>query len=197
MKKIIPIAILFIIAGLFLYGGTKKNGEEETVINNNENMNYEITLETNMGDIKFRTYSEEAPNTVNNFVTLSNNKFYDGLIFHRVIDGFMIQGGCPHGTGMGGPGYSFKDEINHSSKLYEGGYAKGIVAMANAGPDTQGSQFFIMVADYPLPPLYTIFGEVVSGQEVADAISVVARNSNDKPLEDVVIKKVSVVELEE
>lgn len=197
MKKIIPIAILFIIAGLFLYGGTKKNGEEETVINNNENMNYEITLETNMGDIKFRTYSEEAPNTVNNFVTLSNNKFYDGLIFHRVIDGFMIQGGCPHGTGMGGPGYSFKDEINHSSKLYEGGYAKGVVAMANAGPDTQGSQFFIMVADYPLPPLYTIFGEVVSGQEVADAISVVARNSNDKPLEDVVIKKVSVVELEE
>jgi cyclophilin family peptidyl-prolyl cis-trans isomerase len=123
-------------------------------------------------------------------VKLAEEGFYDGVIFHRVIDGFMIQGGDPTGTGTGGPGYSFADEIDPESEIYQEGYKKGVVAMANAGPNTQGSQFFIMVADYPLPPNYTIFGKVVSGQEVADAISVVEKDGRDKPLQDVIIQEV-------
>ena len=157
-------------------------------------MEYIITLQTNKGEIKFETYSEEAPNTVQNFVSLANKGFYDGIIFHRIIDGFMIQGGDPTGTGRGGPGYSFNDEINPSSKIYESGYLKGIIAMANAGPNTQGSQFFIMVSDYPLPTLYTIFGKVISGQEIADIISLVEKDSNDKPIKDVIIEKVLISE---
>jgi cyclophilin family peptidyl-prolyl cis-trans isomerase len=153
-------------------------------------MNYEITLKTNKGDIKFETYYDDAPRTVDNFVKLAEEGFYDGVIFHRVIDGFMIQGGDPTGTGTGGPGYSFADEIDPESEIYQEGYKKGVVAMANAGPNTQGSQFFIMVADYPLPPNYTIFGKVVSGQEVADAISVVEKDGRDKPLQDVIIQEV-------
>jgi len=157
-------------------------------------MDYIITLETTKGEIKFRTFSNSAPNTVKNFVDLANKDFYDGIIFHRVIDGFMIQGGDPTGTGRGGPGYTFDDEIDPNSELYRKGYVKGVVAMANAGPNTQGSQFFIMTEDYPLPPLYTIFGEVISGQEVVDAISLVERDVNDRPLADVIIKDVLVSE---
>ena len=153
-------------------------------------MDYIITLETNKGNIQFKTYAGDAPNAVDNFVTLAEKGFYNGVIFHRVIDGFMIQGGDPTGTGTGGPGYVFDDEIDPESDLYKRGYLKGIVAMANAGPNTQGSQFFIMVADYSLLPHYTIFGQVISGQEVADAISKVERDANDKPIEDVIIKRV-------
>ncbi|MBZ1356369.1 MAG: peptidylprolyl isomerase [Candidatus Nealsonbacteria bacterium] len=159
-------------------------------------MDYLITIKTNMGDIQFKTYANDAPNTVENFVTLARKGFYDGVIFHRVIDGFMIQGGDPTGTGRGGPGYSFNDEIDPSSKIYQNGYRKGVVAMANAGPNTQGSQFFIMVADYSLPPAYTIFGQVVSGQEVADAISKVERDRFDRPNQDIVIKSISILEKE-
>jgi cyclophilin family peptidyl-prolyl cis-trans isomerase len=192
-NKLMVLIFLLLIGIIFLiaYSGEEKEEEESAVINNNDkNMNYEITLKTNKGDIKFETYYDDAPRTVENFVKLAEEGFYDGVIFHRVIDGFMIQGGDPTGTGTGGPGYSFADEINPESEIYQEGYKKGVVAMANAGPNTQGSQFFIMVADYPLPPSYTIFGKVVSGQEVADAISVVEKDGRDKPLQDVIIQEV-------
>lgn len=193
-NKLMVLIFLLLVAIIFFisYGGILEEKEEDLAIinNNDKNMNYEITLKTNKGDIKFETYYDDAPRTVDNFVKLAEKGFYDGVIFHRVIDGFMIQGGDPTGTGTGGPGYSFADEINPESEIYQEGYKKGVVAMANAGPNTQGSQFFIMVADYPLPPSYTIFGKVVSGQEVADAISVVEKDGRDKPLQDVIIQEV-------
>lgn len=145
-----------------------------------------------MGDISFVTYDSDAPNTVKNFITLANKGFYNGLIFHRVIPGFMIQGGDPQGSGMGGPGYQFDDELNPATASYKAGYQKGVVAMANAGPNTNGSQFFIMVADNPLPNHYTIFGKVISGQDVADAISLVPTNGNDLPNKKVVMESVTV-----
>jgi len=154
------------------------------------NMSHLITLKTNQGEIKFTTYDTDAPATVKNFITLASKGFYDGVIFHRVIPGFMIQGGDPTGTGMGGPGYTFADELNPETESYKQGYKKGVVAMANAGPNTNGSQFFIMVADMPLPNSYTIFGEVVGGQDIADTISQVETDSNDKPLKEIVIEKV-------
>ncbi len=212
MKKntlIFGIIILSIPVFMFIFSGNNNqeevnnNGEKQeikgiedkiTMINEKKYMDYTITIKTNKGNMTFETYAEEAPNTVENFVNLANKGFYDGVIFHRVIDGFMIQGGDPTGTGRGGPGYVFDDEINPSSEIYQKGYRKGIVAMANAGPNTQGSQFFIMVADYPLPPLYTIFGKITSGQEVAGAISMIERDANDKPLEDVIIETVLVSE---
>lgn len=151
-----------------------------------------ITLETNYGKIVFETYNSDAPKTVENFVTLANKGFYNGLTFHRVIKGFMIQGGDPNGTGTGGPGYKFDDELNPNTASYKAGYKKGVVAMANAGPNTNGSQFFIMTADYPLPNAYTIFGKVVSGQDVVDTIANVQTGANDKPATAVVMKKVTV-----
>ncbi len=151
-----------------------------------------ITIDTNYGKIVIETYDADAPNTVKNFVTLAEKGFYNGLTFHRVIKGFMIQGGDPNGTGTGGPGYQFADELNPNTASYKAGYKKGVVAMANAGPNTNGSQFFIMTADYPLPNLYTIFGKVVSGQEVVDTIANVKTGPNDKPVSPVTMKTVSV-----
>jgi cyclophilin family peptidyl-prolyl cis-trans isomerase len=153
-----------------------------------------ITLETSMGQIVFETYNSDAPKTVENFITLAKKGFYDGVIFHRVIPGFMIQGGDPTGTGMGGPGYQFADELDSNSPSYKAGYKKGVVAMANAGSNTNGSQFFIMLEDYPLPNLYTIFGKVVSGQDVVDAIGKVKTGANDKPVSPVTILKANVSE---
>jgi len=176
------------------------NNEEAPADNQNnnsnpaKNMQHTITIKTNLGEIKFATYDADAPKTVENFITLANKKFYDGVVFHRVIDGFMIQGGDPTGTGTGGPGYQFEDELNPQTESYQAGYKKGTVAMANAGPNTNGSQFFIMVADYPLPNNYTIFGKVISGQDVADKIAKVAKDSSDKPLEKVVMEKVTVAD---
>lgn len=151
-----------------------------------------ITLETNYGTIVIETYNNDAPKTVENFMTLAEKGYYDGLTFHRVIKGFMIQGGDPKGNGTGGPGYQFADELNPNTASYKAGYKKGVVAMANAGPNTNGSQFFIMTADYPLPNSYTIFGKVVSGQEVVDKIAVVQTGANDKPISPVIMKKVTV-----
>jgi cyclophilin family peptidyl-prolyl cis-trans isomerase len=159
------------------------------IINKKSNM---ITIETNYGKIVFETYNSDAPKTVENFITLTNKGFYNGLTFHRVIKGFMIQGGDPNGNGTGGPGYKFEDELNPNTASYKAGYKKGVVAMANAGPNTNGSQFFIMTADYPLPNNYTIFGKVVSGQDVVDTIANVQTGANDKPSTPVVMKKVSV-----
>ena len=128
---------------------------------------YIATIDTNKGKIVLALFAKEAPKTVNSFVFLAKQGFFNGLIFHRVIPGFMIQGGDPTGTGTGGPGYEFENE-NRSSQR---GFTKGTLGMANAGPDTNGSQFFIMDADNGLPPRgYTIFGEVKEGQDVVHAI---------------------------
>ena len=153
-----------------------------------------ITLETNFGTIQFETYDADAPKASNNFATLAQKGFYDGLTFHRVIDGFMIQGGDPNGTGTGGPGDAFADELNPATESYKNGYKKGVVAMANAGPNTNGSQFFIMLADYPLQNNYTIFGRVIVGQDVVDAIGKTKTGANDRPVSPVVIKKATVAE---
>lgn len=151
-----------------------------------------ITLDTNYGKIKFQTYDEDAPKTVENFITLANKGFYNNVVFHRVIKNFMIQGGDPTGTGTGGPGYSFEDELNPATPSYKAGYKRGVVAMANAGPNTNGSQFFIMHQDYPLPNAYTIFGKVIEGQDVVDAIASVQTGANDKPVSPVIMKTVTV-----
>ena len=193
MKRNIIIAIFIIIGSLLILTSLQKK-EEEMALTENNYMDYVITLKTNHGDIRFETYSKDAPETVENFITLAKKNFYDGVIFHRVIEGFMIQGGDPEGTGRGGPGYTFDDEINPQAQIYQEGYKEGIVAMANAGPNTQGSQFFIMVADNDLPPNYTIFGKVISGQEIANKIAKVEKDINDKPTEDVIIESVSVEE---
>ncbi|MDT7603768.1 MAG: peptidyl-prolyl cis-trans isomerase, partial [Acidobacteriota bacterium] len=143
----------------------------------------------------FELLEDESPKTAENFRLLAEKGFFDGVIFHRVIKGFMIQGGDPTGTGRGGEsagGGRFNDEINRSSPLYAGAYKKGTVAMANAGPNTNGSQFFIMHADYPLPPSYSKFGQVVEGQEVVDAIATTATGAGDRPTQDVVMEKVTI-----
>ena len=157
--------------------------------------NRTAVLQTNKGTIRFELLEEDAPKTTENFVTLAERGYYDGIIFHRVIDGFMIQGGDPTGTGRGGEsawGGRFNDEINSSSDVYKRGYKAGTVAMANAGPNTNGSQFFIMHVDYPLPPSYSIFGQVTEGQEVVDAIAKSPRDRNDKPLSEVKMEKVTI-----
>jgi cyclophilin family peptidyl-prolyl cis-trans isomerase len=150
------------------------------------------TIDTTMGKIVIEFYPNDAPKTVENFKILADKGFYNGVIFHRVIKGFMIQGGDPTGTGTGGPGYQFNDEINKDSQLYKTGYKKGIVAMANAGPNTNGSQFFIMHQDYPLPSSYTIFGHVVEGQDVVDKIATTETGPGDKPKNQVVMNKVTI-----
>jgi cyclophilin family peptidyl-prolyl cis-trans isomerase len=150
-----------------------------------------VVLETSLGDITLDLFGGKVPRTVNNFLTLSEKGFYDGLIFHRVIPGFMIQGGCPDGTGRGGPGYMFEDEFDPTLRHSK----PGILSMANAGPNTNGSQFFITVAPTPyLDGKHTVFGEVVEGMDVVYAISKVDRDRNDKPLEPVVIKHVRILE---
>lgn len=157
-----------------------------------QNRMHQITIQTNLGDITFETYDADAPKAVENFITLAQKGFYKNLIFHRVIKGFMIQGGDPSGNGTGGPGYSFEDELNPSSESYKKGYVKGVVAMANAGPNTNGSQFFIMLEDTPLPHNYSIFGSVIAGQQVVDLIGNSKTDGSDKPLEQVIIKGVIV-----
>jgi cyclophilin family peptidyl-prolyl cis-trans isomerase len=154
-------------------------------------------IKTNMGTIRFELLEDESPKTAENFRLLAEAGKYDGVIFHRVIKGFMIQGGDPTGTGRGGEsawGGRFKDEIDQRSELYRGGYAKGTVAMANAGPNTNGSQFFIMHSDYPLPPNYTKFGRVVEGQDVVDQIANTQTDQGDRPATDVVMESVTIEE---
>ena len=148
---------------------------------------YTATLTTSAGDITI-ALSQDTPITTNNFVFLAQDNFYDGAIFHRVIPGFMIQGGDPTGTGMGGPGYKFADE------KFSGEYKRGVVAMANSGPNTNGSQFFIMHADYALPPNYVIFGRVTSGLDVVDKIATGKTGASDRPVEPVQINSVEIKE---
>ena len=152
-----------------------------------------MTME-NGGVIKAELYPEVAPNTVNNFIDLINRGFYDGLIFHRVIPGFMIQGGCPEGTGMGGPGYSIKGEFTSNGFKNDLKHTKGVLSMARAmHPDSAGSQFFIMVANAPhLDGQYASFGKVIEGMEVAEKIVAQKTDMYDRPYEDQVIKSVTV-----
>ena len=148
------------------------------------------TLETNHGDVAVELYPDDAPKTVENFEKLARDGFYDGVIFHRIIKDFMIQGGCPQGTGTGGPGYTFEDEINQHKVV------KGALAMANAGPNTNGSQFFIVTAESCpwLDGKHTVFGRVTSGMDVVDAIADSPRDANDKPRDDVVIERVELAD---
>ena len=170
----------------------KETVKEDNNISTQKNMQHLVTIETNYGEIQFATYDADAPKTVQNFITLAQKGFYDNLIFHRIIKGFMIQGGDPQGNGTGGPGYQFEDELNPATESYKAGYQKGVVAMANAGPNTNGSQFFIMLEENNLPHNYTIFGRVVKGQEIVDKIGLVKTGAGDKPVSPVVMKKVSV-----
>lgn len=165
--------------------GTKSYSKAEQVIKAGKN--YTATLHTTAGDITV-ALSKDTPITTNNFVFLAKQKFYDGVIFHRVIPGFMIQGGDPTGTGMGDPGYKFDDE------QFTGEYKRGTIAMANSGPNTNGSQFFIMHADYPLPPNYIIFGTTISGLETIDKIATGKTGPNDRPVEPINIKSVDIEE---
>ncbi len=149
---------------------------------------YTATIETNQGTMTAELFVEDAPMTVNNFVFLAKEGFYDGTIFHRVIPGFMIQGGDPDGDGRGGPGYKFNNEPVKRD------YDRGILAMANAGRNTNGSQFFIMHKDYPLPPDYTIFGKLTSGEDVLEKIATTATGAQDRPREEQKMTKVTVEE---
>ena len=211
MKKIILLALITFIScsnesdTLNESVQLNANEQEGDVLSNNKvydsmpDMNIDISkkytavIKTSMGDMSVDFFTEDAPVTVNNFINLSRDGYYDNVIFHRVISGFMIQGGDPSGTGHGEmgkyPGYKFEDELNNQRS-----YDKGILAMANAGPDTNGSQFFIMHVNYPLPYQYTIFGFVTDGLEVIDKIASVETGDGDKPVNDVVIETVEVKE---
>ena len=211
MKKIILLALITFIScsnesdTLNESVQLNTNEQEGDVLSNNKvydsmpEMNIDISkkytavIKTSMGDMSIEFFTEDAPMTVNNFINLSRDGYYDNVIFHRVISGFMIQGGDPSGTGHGEmgkyPGYKFEDELNNQRS-----YDKGILAMANAGPDTNGSQFFIMHVNYPLPYQYTIFGIVTDGLDVIDKIASVETGDGDKPVNDVVIETVEVKE---
>jgi cyclophilin family peptidyl-prolyl cis-trans isomerase len=146
------------------------------------------TIHTNHGAIEIELFDDDAPKTVENFLKLSRDGFYDGVIFHRIIPDFMIQGGDPTGTGSGGPGYQFEDEFNDHKVV------RGALAMANAGPNTNGSQFFIVTTQAAswLDGKHTVFGQVTGGMDVVDAISDVPTGAGDRPLADVVIERVEV-----
>ena len=147
----------------------------------------QMTMTTNHGPIVFEMFDEDAPTTVGNFRKLSDDGFYDGLTFHRIIRDFMIQGGCPEGTGTGGPGYTFEDEFNQHKVV------RGALAMANAGPNTNGSQFFIVTTEAApwLDGKHTVFGQVVEGMEVVDAIEGKPTDGRDKPIDDARIESVT------
>lgn len=175
-KIVIGVIIILIIIGVFIFASMNKNNNPEK----------KVVLETSKGDIVIQLYGDMSI-TAGNFEKLVSQGFYNGVIFHRVIPGFMIQGGDPTGTGMGGPGYSIKDEFSH-----QGGNKnnKGTISMANSGPNTGGSQFFINLVDNNfLDSKHPAFGQVVEGMDVVESIGNVKTNSNDRPLEDVKIKK--------
>jgi cyclophilin family peptidyl-prolyl cis-trans isomerase len=158
--------------------------------------NRKAIFETNKGKFTLELYEDKVPLTTGNFIKLVNQGFYNGLIFHRVIPQFMIQGGCPEGTGTGGPGYSIKDEFHKDLSN-----VRGTIAMANRGPNTGGSQWFINIVDNcyldydkkPYTSAHPVFGKVVEGIDIVDAISQVKTGRNDKPVQDVIIKKITIV----
>lgn len=180
-----------------------KNMQENNEITQNTKETYNVRMETNKGVINLELNSKIAPKTVENFIKLANSGFYDGVKFHRVIKDFMIQAGDPQSKddklvnlwGTGGPGYKFPDEI-FDATTYRTGYKRGVLAMANSGPNTNGSQFFIMHKDVPLPPNYTIFGKIKDSDEESfktlDAIASTQTGLNDRPTSAVVINKITV-----
>jgi cyclophilin family peptidyl-prolyl cis-trans isomerase len=173
---------LLILLGIFLIPGKDKNDGRTTMVRNTADPTTfeqvsatKAVIKTNKGDIELELYPDAAPKTVINFATLAKNGFYNTLTFHRVEAGFVIQGGDPVGNGTGGAsiyGAKFEDEIDPESELYARGYVEGVLAMANSGPDTNSSQFFIMLGETPLPPSYTIFGKVTAGMDVVKKIAV-------------------------
>lgn len=181
-------AIAFMIAS----NQKDQEGVKKTENNNNQETNMNATIKTSLGEIKIELYNDRVPQTAGNFAKLAEEKFYDGIKFHRVISGFMIQGGDPLTKddskkqlwGTGDPGYKFDDEP------FEGEYSRGTIAMANSGPNTNGSQFFIMHQDYPLPPSYVIFGKVIEGIEAVDAIAALETDTRDCPLAPPVIESI-------
>ena len=211
-KKIVFFIILAAIFLILGYANRSTNNEEappvlkeqeEKMIQENEppkppemkidtSKTYQAVLSTTEGVITINLYADKTPITVNNFVNLSQKGFYDKTVFHRVMKDFMIQGGDPKGNGTGGPGYRFDDES------FEGEYKRGIVAMANAGPNTNGSQFFIMHKDYNLPKNYVIFGKVIQGIDVVDKIADApveqsVSGENSKPVNPVVVESVKIL----
>lgn len=208
---LLPIAIITIFIILFTMAQTNQNKQSSRSQNNQktvkplqpekttqynqppvfsleEEKDYSAEIQTNKGTIYIDLYEKEAPNTVNNFVFLANEGFYNGVIFHRVIQDFMIQGGDPTGTGRSGPGYTFEDEINDINLV------KGSVAMANAGPNTNGSQFFIVTAEETpwLDGHHTNFGMVTKGMEVVEEIESSKTMTQDKPIEDIIIESITI-----
>ena len=183
LKKILALLSIVIFALLVSACGGEKKVEKPKPAT--------AVFETNMGSFEVALATEDAPDTSSNFIKLARAGFYNGLVFHRVIDGFMIQGGDPMGNGRGGPGYQIKDEF--SPKLKHDG--EGVLSMANSGPNTGGSQFFITLKATPwLDGKHAVFGKVTKGMEVVRKIGKVKTDGNDKPVQDVVIKTISIVE---
>jgi cyclophilin family peptidyl-prolyl cis-trans isomerase len=191
---------LLVSAALVLSGCSSQPGNPKVPAGAKSSGGSHAIIETDKGPITIEFFEKEQPKAVENFRLLAEHGYYDGLTFHRIVKGFMIQGGDPAGDGTGGDsawGGTFADEIDENSPLYRDGYRRGLLAMANAGPDTNGSQFFIMHADYPLPPRYVIFARVTSGMEVVDALANVATTMGadgamSKPIRPVKITKVTV-----
>jgi cyclophilin family peptidyl-prolyl cis-trans isomerase len=195
MKTLITLIVLGLLSAAVFAQVTKpverKTYDKPPEMKIDVNKKYTATLDTDKGKIVVELFPKEAPKTVNSFVFLAREKFYDGVLFHRVIPGFMVQTGDPTGTGRGGPGYQFENENKDTKRTYE----KGTLGMANAGADTNGSQFFIMDADYALPPAgYTIFGKLKEGQDIVHNIATVERDGNDRPRDDIHIKSVTIKE---
>ena len=188
MKKIaLVLTCLIIGVGAFFAVNTENGSAAKS--KGAKNMNRIAVFETNMGNFEIELFEDKAPKTTKNFIDLAEKGFYDGLIFHRVIDGFMIQGGDPEGTGMGGPGYTIKDEFHKDLKHN----SEGILSMANAGPDTGGSQFFITLDKTPwLDGHHAVFGKVIKGMDVVKKIGKVKTGYNDRPVDKVVMQKVSI-----
>jgi cyclophilin family peptidyl-prolyl cis-trans isomerase len=196
MKRFAFLSMLILSSLVLADEPTTKSGKDQTwdkppEMKIDSNKTYTATIDTSKGKIVLELFAKDAPKTVNSFVFLARQNFFNGTIFHRVIPGFMIQGGDPTGTGRGGPGYEFDNENQDTTKTFD----TGVVGMANAGPNTNGSQFFIMDASTGLPPHdYTIFGKVKEGQDVVHAIATAPRNEQDRPNEEIVMKSVTIDE---
>ena len=198
---IIATCLIAVISATFLTSGcAAEPGNPKVPAGAKSSGGRHAVIETDRGPIAIEFFADEQPKAVENFRLLAEHGYYDGLTFHRIVKGFMIQGGDPLGDGRGGEsawGGTFADEIDVSSTLYRSGYRRGLLAMANAGPDTNGSQFFIMHADYPLPPRYVIFARVTSGMDVVDELANVATTMGgdgamSRPVTPVKIVKVTV-----
>jgi cyclophilin family peptidyl-prolyl cis-trans isomerase len=197
-------ALLLVVACFALLAGCRQSssitGNPKVPAGAKSSGGTHAVIETDKGAIEIEFFTADSPKAVENFRLLAEHGYYDGITFHRIVKGFMLQGGDPAGNGTGGQsawGDPFADEIKAGSPLYRGGYKRGLVAMANAGPNTNSSQFFIMHQDYPLPPSYVIFGKVTKGMDVVDALAAVPTTmgmdgSPSKPVAPVVMKKVTI-----